>query len=116
MNVRFFASLVLAFAVSGCSFYDVKTIVKDSVFNTGFYSDNKNPNDPHWNGSWDLEVSRCIRDEKEFRAALRQLDAIVEGKDFVILPTGEKYPVEKPSLSDKSLPGPTETCLLRYPD
>ena len=116
MNVRFLASLVLAFAVSGCSFYDVATNFGDSVFGTGFWSDNKNPNHPDWNGSWDPEVSRCIRDEKEFRAALRQLDAIVEGKDFVILPTGEKYPVEKPSLSDESLPGPTDTCLLRYPD
>ncbi len=116
MNARFLASLVVAFAVSGCSFYDVATNLEDSVFGRGFFSDNKNPNHPDWNGSWDPEVSQCIRDEKAFRRELRQLDAIEEGKDFVVLPTGEIYPVEKPSLSDESLPGPTATCRLRSPD
>ena len=117
MNVRFLASLVLAFAVSGCSFYDVATNTKDAIRGTGFFSDEiKGPNHPDWDGSWDPEVSQCIRGEKALRPVLRQLDAIEEGKDFVILPTGEKYPVEKPSLSDESLPGPTETCLLRYSD
>ena len=113
MNVRFLASLVLAFAVSGCSFYDVAKLNQDSMFGLGFWSDSQHPNNPDWNGSWDLEVSQCIRDEKAFRRALGELDATVEGKDFVILPTGEKYPVEKPSLRDES---PTETCLLRFPD
>ncbi len=116
MNVRILASLVLALAVAGCSFYDVATNIEDSVFGTGFFSDNKNPNHPDWNGSWDPEVSRCIRDEKAFRRAWRQLDAIEEGKDFVVLPTGEIYPVEQPSLGDESLPGPTATCLSQHSD
>ncbi len=116
MTTRVLASLVLAFTVSGCSFYDVSTNFKDSVFGTGFFSENKNPNHPDWDGSWDSKVSRCIRDEKAKRRWSRQLDAQEEGKDFITLPTGELYPLEKPSLSDESLPGPTETCLSRYPD
>ncbi len=117
MKLRLLASLVLAFAVSGCSFYDVATITEDSVFGRGFFSDEiRTPSHPDWDGSWDPEVSHCIRGEKALRPVLRQLDALEEGKDVVILPTGEKYPVEKPSLSDESLPGPTETCLLRYSD
>jgi hypothetical protein len=33
---------------------------------------------------------------------LQQLDAMEEGKDFVILPTGEKYPVGERPLSAKA--------------
>ena len=121
MNINFLVSLVLFFAVSGCSFYDVSRNIEDSVFGTGFFSDNQNPRSPDWNGSWDLETSQCIRHEKALRRVSQQLEAIEdnasrEGTDFVTLPTGEQYPIEEGSLSDQSLPSPTSTCLSRYPD
>lgn len=116
MNARFLASIALAFTVSGCSFYDVSTNFADSVFGTGFASDNMNPNHPDWDGSWNIKVSQCIRDEKAKRRMARQLDAAEEGKDFVVLPSGEEYPVDNASSSDESLPGPTATCRARYPD
>ena len=116
MSARFLAFLVLVFTISGCSFYDVATNFKDSVFGTGFFSDNMNPNHPDWNGSWNPKVSQCIRDEEAKRRMSRQLDKIEEGKDFVILPGGEAYAVQEPSLSGESLPGPTATCLSRYSD
>jgi len=121
MDIKLLASLVLFFAVSGCSFYDVSRITEDSVFGTGFFSDNKNPRGPDWNGSWDLETSQCIRHEKASRRISQQLEAIDdkasrEGKDFATLPTGEQYPIEEESLSDQSLPSPTSTCLSRTTD
>ncbi len=115
-NTRFLASLVLTFSVSGCSFYDVATNFEDSVFGTGFFSDKMNPNHPDWNGSWNPKVSQCIRDEKAKRRLSRELDAMEEGKDSVVLPTGETYPVTRPSMSEGSLPGPAAVCLSRYPD
>ncbi len=115
MTVRYLASLVLAFAISGCSFYDVATNTVDAVAGTGLFSD-KDPNNEDWDGLWDPETSQCIRDEKELRPILQQLDAMEEGKDFVILPTGEKYPVGERLPSDESLPGPTSTCLSRSSD
>ena len=112
MNVRNLAPLVLALAASGCSFYDVATNAVDAVAGTGLFSD-KDSNDAEWNGLWNPETSQCIRDEKDLQPILQQLDVIEEGKDFVILPSGEKYPLEERSPSDESLPGPTETCLSR---
>ncbi len=116
MNSRLLVSLALALTVSGCSFYDVTTNFRDSVFGTGFFSENKNPNHPDWNGSWNPKVSQCIKDEKFLRQAMRELDEVEDGKDFVVLPGGEKYPVEKVTFSDESLPDPTATCRSRYPD
>jgi len=120
MDVRLLASLVLAFAASGCSFYDVATNAADAVAGTGLFSD-KDPNENEWDGLWDPETSQCIRDEKKLRPILQQLDslelrALDEGKDFVVLPTGEKYPIEKRSPSDESTPGPTSTCLSHASD
>jgi len=127
MKLRFPASLVLALAVSSCSFYDVTTKTLDAVFRTGPSSDNKAhtlewpPQPVDGYGFWDPEVSQCIRDEKKLRPLLQQLDAEVakslrEGKDFIVLPTGEKYPIGTRSLSEQPLPSPTYTCLLRSID
>ena len=121
MDIKLLVSLVLFFAVSGCSFYDVSGNIADSVFGLGFFSDNKNPRSPDWNGIWDLETSQCIRHEKALRRISQQLEAIEdnalrEGKDFVTLPTGEQYPIEEGSPSDQSLPSPTSTCLSRITD
>ena len=58
MDVRLLASLVLAFAASGCSFYDVATNAADAVAGTGLISD-KDPNDTEWNGLWNPETSQC---------------------------------------------------------
>ena len=115
MNVKYLASLVLALVASGCSFYDVATNAMDAVAGTGIFSD-KDPNYAEWDGLWNPETSQCIRDEKNLRPILQQLDAIEEGKDFVILPTGEKYPLEERSPSEESLPGATATCLSRTSD
>lgn len=115
MDVKFFVSTVLVFAVSGCSFYDVATNAVDAVAGTGVFSD-KDPRTNDWDGLWDPETSQCIRDEKALRPILQQLDAMEEGKDFVILPTGEKYPIDKRAVSDESLSGPTSTCLSRSSD
>ncbi len=115
IKLRFPALLVLALAASSCSFYDVATNTVDAVVGTGLFSD-RDRNYEDWDGLWDPETSQCIRDEKNIRPILRQLDAIEEGKDFVILPTGEKYPIERRSQSDESLPGPTSTCLSRTSD
>ncbi len=115
MNVRYIAPLFLALAASGCSFYDVATNAADAMAGTGLFSD-KDPHYSEWDGLWNPETSRCIRDEKKLRPILRQLDALEEGKDYVILPTGEKYPLEKRAASDESMPGPTATCLERTSD
>ncbi len=115
MKVRCLTSLVLTCVVSGCSFYDVATNTADAALGTGLFS-NKNQNDDDWDGLWNPETSAYIRHEKDLRELSRQLDAIEEGKDFVILPTGEKYPVDKRSVSDESMSGPTSTCLSRSSD
>jgi hypothetical protein len=39
MNVRILLTLVIVFAISGCSFYDVATNSVDAVFGTGLFSD-----------------------------------------------------------------------------
>ncbi len=117
MNVKCLASLVLATAVSGCSFYDVSTNFEDALLGNGLFAENwfeRDPDHPEWNGRWDQDVSHCIKNEKALRPLLRQLDESVEGKDFVILPTGEKYPIERPSPVDESSPGATERCRLRH--
>ena len=127
MDIKLLVSLVLFFAVSGCSFYDVTTKTLDAVFRTGSSSDNKSrtlewpPQPVEGYGFWDPEISQCIKDEKNLRPLLQQLDAEVarrlrEGKDFIVLPTGEKYPIDTRSLSEQPLPGPTYTCLLRSTD
>ena len=121
MDIKLLVSLVLFFAVSGCSFYDVSRLTRDSVFGLGFSSDNMDPRSPDWNGNWDLETSQCIRHEKALRRISQQLEAIEakalrEGKDLVTLPNGKQYPIEKGSLSEQSMPGPTATCLSRFPD
>ena len=125
IELRFPALLVLALAASGCSFYDVATNTVDAMLGTGSFSDN-NARTLEWPprrvevGVWNPETSQCIRDEKKLRPILQQLDAEVatalrEGKDFVVLPTGEEYPINKRSLSEQPLPSPTYTCLLRTP-
>lgn len=115
MNVRILLTLVIVIAVSGCSFYDVATNSVDAVFGTGLFSD-EDPNKTDWNGLWDPETSQCIRDEKKLRPILQPLDAVEEGKDTVVLPTGEIYPIEEQSPGHGSLTGPTSTCLSRISD
>ena len=125
IKLRFPALLVLALAASSCSFYDVATQTADAILGTGSFSDN-NARTLEWPprrvevGVWNPETSQCIRDEKKLRPILQQLDAEVaealrEGKDFVVLPTGEEYPINKRSLSEEPLPSPTYTCLSRTP-
>lgn len=101
--------------MSGCSFYDVTTLAADAAFGTGLFSDEYR-NKADWNGLWDPETSQCIRDEKALRPILQKLDASEDGKDNVILPNGENYPIENRSLSEEAIPGPTLTCLSRAAD
>ena len=115
MNVRNLAPIVFALAASGCSFYDVATNAIDAVAGTGLFSDEVGYYAER-DGLWNPETSQCIRDEKDLRPILQPLDVIEEGNDFVILPSGEKYPLEDWSPSDDSLPGPTATCLARTSD
>ena len=123
MKLRFPASLVLALAASSCSFYDVATQTADAVLGTGSSSDN-NAHTLEWPprrvavGVWNPDTSQCIKDEKKLRPILQQLDAIEaealrEGENFIVLPTGEEYPIDKRSLSEQQLPSPTYTCLKR---
>lgn len=116
MFLRILAVLTLLSATSGCSTYDVLAFSADvalAVFTD--VNDDKEPTDDNWHSFWDPSVSRCIRVEKSRNSISQQLAAIEDGKDFVILPTGEKYPVTRWE-PEESGPGPTEKCLADQSD
>ncbi len=66
---------------------------------------------------WDADVSRCIPIEKEVRELDRLFDAVEEGRDYVILPTGERYPVNREEFADRyEGQTPEEECIDRHSD
>ncbi len=112
MKFRSLTACILLFSISGCSFYDVATISADVALDLFTdVNEGKGPYDDDRTGFWNYETSKCIKIEKEKREISQQLDAVEEGKDFVILPTGEKYPVPVRSAGDELILGPTRTCL-----
>lgn len=117
MSIRFFLPLVLLCTVSACSVYDVAALSSDVAL--ALFT-NVNEDKEVWDDDviqfWDYDTSKCIRVEKSRRSISQQLDAIEEGKDFVILPTGEKYPTQSNSLDDEFLQGPTGYCLSQQSD
>ena len=117
MRYRLLITALLPALVAGCSFYDVSAISADmalALFSD--VNDGKEPDDPGYISFWDADTSRCIVLEKEEREIVKQLDAIERGKDFVVLPTGERYPVNPPAASGDFALGPTAECLARQSD
>ena len=117
MDIRLLSLLATALVVSGCSLYDLVTNAADAAAGTGLFSD-EDARRKEWDGLWNPETSECIRDEKELRPVLQQLDAfestaLEEGREFVVLPTGEKYPIEERSTDSQTMLGPTSTCVSR---
>ena len=111
MFIRFLVVLLLV-PVAGCSTYDVLAITADVALAV-FTDEDKKPVDEQHH-FWDPAVSKCIRVEKSKDGIERQLDAIERGKDYVILPTGEKYQVTRYPAEEMS--GPTEKCLADHSD
>lgn len=117
MYVRILLSVLFLGAVAGCSVYDVVALSADAALNLFTdVNEGKEPNDDNQLRFWDPDVSNCIKVETELRGISAQLDAIEQGKEFVVLPTGEKYPVGDRVSSDEQLPGPTMECLSRDSD
>lgn len=117
MKYRLLIAALFPVFVAGCSFYDVAALSADLALELFTdVNDDKERNDPDIIRIWDYETSKCIVGEKEERKIVRQLDAIERGKEFVVLPTGEKYPVNRRAASDDPELGPTAECLARQSD
>ena len=117
MRYRLLIGAFLPALVAGCPFYDVSAISADIAL--ALFTDvneEKEPDDPGYISFWDLETSRCIVLKKDEREIVKQLDAFERDKDFVILPTGEKYPVNRHGVSDEPELGPTAECVARQSD
>ncbi len=122
MVIRIFATLFILSATAGCSVYDVAAISTDLALNLftdvnegkdgGDFDPN---NDPHM--IWNYETSRCIKVETRKRGLEQSLDTmferVEEGKEFVVLPNGEKYPVGPHARREDATSGPTRTCMAR---
>ena len=116
MLVRLLIPFILLSVASGCSTYDVLALSADAALSLFDDDDRKNSYDDDWNRIWDPDVSDCIQVEKSRNWISSQLDAIEQGKEFVVLPTGEKYPVVQKQELDESMPGPTKKCLAEHSD
>lgn len=116
MLVRILILLVLLSAVAGCSTYDVLALSADAALSLFDDDHDKSSYDDDRNRIWDSEVSDCIKVQKGQNWVTSQLDAIERDKDFVVLPTGEKYPVVRQQPLDDSLPGPTKKCMAENSD
>ena len=62
---------------------------------------------------WDPDVSSCIQLETLRRGVVADLEEFEDGKDYVILPTGERYPVERHS-TDEDYSGITRQCIDKH--
>lgn len=117
MHYRLFAAVLLPAFIAGCSVYDVTNISADVAL--ALFSDvneGKQPDDPGYIRFWDPEISQCIVIEKDVRKIAKQLDAFEQGRDFILLPTGELYPVSRSAGSQDTAVGPTAECLARHSD
>ena len=120
MILRILVITMVSLAVSGCSFYDVAALTADSLLEIASGPDEKGEpkDDDDFHRVWNAETSDCIQEEKGRQAITKQLNAIEskaikEGKDYVVLPTGEKYPIDRYEWRGGPLIGPTGTCLIR---
>ena len=118
MNLRIFATLFILSATAGCSLYDVAATSTDLALDL-FTDRNKGKKitDDDYERVWNQDTSDCIRVETEKRDLEHGLDVMFErienDKEFVVLPTGEKYPIEPHALREEPPLGPTGTCLAR---
>ena len=115
MLVRVLALLISSLTITGCSTYDVLAISADLA--VAVFSDDDEDRSPGDDSHrfWDPAVSSCIRVEKSKNSIERRLDAIERGKEYVVLPTGERYPVT-PAGAELPMAGPTEKCLAARAD
>ena len=116
MIVRILIPLILLSVASGCSTYDVLALSADAALSLFDDDAGKNSYNDDRNRIWDPEVSDCIQVQKSRNWISSQLDAIEQDKDFVVLPTGEKYPVVRKQRLDEPMPGPTKKCLTEHAD
>jgi len=118
MNMRIFATLFILCATAGCSLYDVAATTTDLALDV-FADRNKDKKvtDDDYERIWNHETSHCIRVETKKRDLEQGLDVMFErienDKEFVVLPTGEKYPIAPHALREEPPFGPTGTCLAR---
>lgn len=117
MVKRLLAAIFLVFIASGCSFYDVAALSADAALLVleGPKSKDERDRDDGEPVFWDAEVSQCIQSEKRSRTLESHLDAVFDaeeaGRDYVILPNGEKYPVGPLDPREEELQSPTAECL-----
>lgn len=121
MKYRLLFTALFPALVTGCSFYDVAALSADMALELFTdVNDDKDRDDPGAIHFRDPETSRCIVLEKDKRKTehrlTQQLETIEHGKDFVILPTGEKYPVNRHAAGSDPELGPTAACLARQSD
>lgn len=118
MNLRIFATLFILSAIAGCSLYDVAATSTDLALDL-FTDRNKDKKvtDDDYQRIWNHDTSDCIRVETKKRGLEHDLDVMFEriekDKEFVVLPTGEKYPIKPHALREEPPLGPTRTCLAR---
>ncbi len=112
---------------AGCSAYDVTRLSADAALSLVTsaidnaidveepeYRDNRDDHEDQ-HVFWDADVSRCIPVERRERELDRLFDAVEEGRDHVILPNGERYPVNREEYSHEGeLQTPTEECIERH--
>ena len=114
---------------AGCSAYDVTRLSADAaasvvaaMIDEAISLEDKvvpigpdEPDDPDFvHVFWDEDVSRCIPVEKRERELDRLFDAVEDGRDYVILPNGEQYPVNLvvyPSDDELTV---TQECIERH--
>ena len=111
MTNKLIVTIVFLLTTAGCSTYDVLAISSDvamAVFTD--VNEGKKPSDDNWHSFWDPAVSGCIKHEHRRNAIVRRLDEIEHGKEYVVLPTGEKVSVA-PYVLDQATPEPTRKCL-----
>ena len=113
MRLNALFPLLAAIFLAGCSTYDVLAHTADAVLSLTGINDDKKRSDDDYIGIWDPDVSSCIQLEYLRRDVVADLEAFEEGKDYVILPTGELYPVERHSF-DEVDPGVTRQCLEKH--
>jgi len=121
MKYRLLFAALFPALVAACSFYDVAAFSADMALELFTdVNDDKEGDDPGAIHFRDPETSRCIVLEKDKRKTEHRitppLETIEDGKDFVILPTGEKYPVNRHAAGRDAELGPTAECLARQSD
>ncbi len=119
-----FLVIVLVCLSAGCSAYDVTALTADAVVMALVGpSDDEIKNRQHDDDEtifWDPNVSTCIRSEKKARNLDQQLnnmfDAVERGREYVVLPNGERYTVGHGTAVDLETRTPTAECIDRHSD